>query len=52
MGLTQSHYWTVFDSEEEAKKYVEWGNSDEVQSFLKKVKWGGMNSALIIKNLI
>ena len=52
MGLTQSHYWTVFDSEEEAKKYVEWGNSEEIQSFLKKVKWGGMNSALIIKNLV
>ena len=52
MGLTQSHYWTVFDSEEKAKKYVEWGNSEEVQSFLKKVKWGGMNSALIIKNLV
>lgn len=51
MGLTQSHYWTVFESEEEAQKYVEWGNSDEIQSFLKKVKWGGMNSALIIKNL-
>tara|TARA_A200000159_G_scaffold162146_2_gene185419 strand:- start:97 stop:726 length:630 start_codon:yes stop_codon:yes gene_type:complete len=51
MGLTQSHYWTVFESEDEARNYVEWGNSDEVQSFLKKVKWGGMNSALIIKNL-
>lgn len=51
MGLTQSHYWTTFDSVDEAKEYVEWGNSDEVQSFLRQVKWGGMNSALIIKNL-
>ena len=51
MGLTQSHYWTVFETEEEAKSYVEWGNSDETQEFLRKVKWGGMNSALIIKNL-
>ena len=52
MGLTQSHYWTVFESEQEAKEYVEWGNSEKVQSFLRKVKWGGMNSALIIKNLV
>lgn len=52
MGLTQSHYWTTFETEEEARSYVEWGNSDEVQSFLRKVKWGGMNSALIIKNLM
>lgn len=51
MGLTQSHYWTTFDSVDEAKDYVEWGNSEEVQSFLRQVKWGGMNSALIIKNL-
>ena len=51
MGLTQSHYWTVFDTIEEAQEYVDWGNSEETQSFLKKVKWGGMNSALIIKNL-
>jgi len=51
MGLTQSHYWTVFETVEEAQEYVDWGNSEEIQSFLKKVKWGGMNSALIIKNL-
>jgi len=51
MGLTQSHYWTIFDNVKDAKDYVEWGNSDEVQSFLRKLKWGGMNSALVIKNL-
>lgn len=51
MGLTQSHYWTVFETIEEARDYVDWGNSEETQSFLKKVKWGGMNSSLIIKNL-
>ena len=51
MGLTQSHYWTAFETVDEAAAYVEWGNSDQVQSFLKKVKWGGMNSALIIKQL-
>jgi len=51
MGLTQSHYWTVFDSLEEAKAYAEWGNSEEVQTFLRQMKWGGMNSAQVIQNL-
>ena len=51
MGLTQSHFWTEFDTIEEAKEYVEWGNSEEIQTFLRKLKWGGMNSSEIIKKL-
>jgi len=51
MGLTSAHVWTVFDTREEAEAYVEWGNSEEIQTFLSKVKWGGMNSPRIIKQL-
>lgn len=51
MGLTNAHIWTVFETREEAQEYADWGNSDETQEFLSKVKWGGMQLFRIIKRL-
>lgn len=51
IGLTQSHMWTIFDTIEEAEAYAEWGNSEEVQSFLRSLKWSGWNEDQIIFNL-
>ena len=51
VGLTQNHIWTEFFNMEDAIKYCDYLNSEEVQATLQNYRWSNMNYKQIISKL-